>query len=202
MQGEMPCCASILRILSLSYPLPPTHHCGGRRQVPQQHSSASEVTPALSSGANAGDNTLLSQTTWSLLVMSPLIRLIKPVSAPLIEAGGGAMGFDVCQWRQSSAPLALWDQVALWGQILSTWKRSCQRHCCLTNSGNGRKVFCGIHRQLGHPHTASHSGSMDDAAQHLPAIHPLHTLFPGEGGADTCNLLFVQPKQLSHHSSS
>ncbi len=137
----MPCCASVLRILSLSYPLPPAHHCGGRRQVPQQHSSASEVTPALSSGANAGDNTLLSQTTWSLLVMSPLIRLIKPVSAPLIGAGGRAMDFDVCQWRQSSAHLALWDQVALWGQILSTWKRSCQRHCCLTNSGNGRKVF-------------------------------------------------------------
>ncbi len=117
--------------------------------------------------------------------------------APLVEAGRPAMGFDVS--GESSGPLALGHQAALRHRMLTTRKRSDQKHPCLTSRGNGCRGVCGDHRPPGHPPGEPLLNDRDDAAQHLPIIHSLHTTFLGTQGANAINLLLPQPKQLGHH---
>ncbi len=107
------------------------------------------------------------------------------------------MGFDVS--GESSGPLALRHQAALRHRMLTTRKRPDQKHPCLTSGGNGCRGVCGDHRPPGHPPSEPLLNDRDDAAQHLPVIHSLHTTFLGTQGANAINLLLPQPKQLGHH---
>ncbi len=72
-------------------PLIPHHRCR-RRQAFEHHIGTGEGPSRRWSRRRSP---LLSQTTWSLLIMPPLVPPIRRGAPPFVEAARRGMGFDV-----------------------------------------------------------------------------------------------------------
>ncbi len=67
--------------------------------------------------------------------------------------------------------------------MLTTQKRSDQKHPCLASGGNGCRGFCGGHRPPASPPAQTAPPGHRDAAQHPADIDPPHPILGAKGAA-------------------